>query len=281
MGALGLVGALGGGLLGGIGSIISANKQAEAERAAIAEQEREFNASQQFAQQQWNTTQANEAPFLRAGQGAVAQLSQLTSTPGQGLLTPWNQTFTAPTAQQAEQTPGYQFALNQGLQALDRGAAARGSILTGGTGEAEQQYGQGLASQTYQQTYNNALTQYQQAYNQFQQNQANQYNRLAGLAGTGQVTAGQLGNQAQGVTNTIANLGENTANQIGNYTQNLGSANASGYAGTFSNFGGALSNLGSYAQLSSLLNNTGAGSNYGPTNYPQSPDLLYDTSGNV
>ena len=271
--ALGIIGALGGGLLGGIGSIISANKQAEAERAAIAEQQREFNASQAFAKQQWDVTQANQAPFLKAGQGAVAQLSSLTSTPGQGLLTPWAGQFTAPTAEQAQQTPGYQFAFQQGLQALDRGAAARGNLLTGGTGEAEQQYGQGLASQTYQQTFNNALTQYQQAYNEFQQNQANQYNRLAGLAGTGQTTAGTLGNQAGGVTNTIANLGTQNASTIGNYLQNLGSANASGYAGAFNNLGGALTNAGSWASLQSLLQQPG-GSLPPIPNYPPSPDQV-------
>lgn len=282
MSALGIIGALGGGLLGGIGSIVSANKQAEAERAAISEQQREFNQSQQFAQNQWNTTQANAQPFLKAGQGAVAQLSDLTNTPGQGLLSNYSGSFTAPTAQQAQQTPGYQFTLNQGEQALDRGAAARGSLLTGGTGEAEQQYGQGLASQTYQQTYNNALTQYQQAYNQFQQGQANTYNRLAGLAGTGQVAAQTLGNQGAQASNTMVNLGENTANQIGNYTQNLGSANASGYAGAANNIGGALTNIGSYAQLSSLLNTPNSQSAIGgpgsalwnPSYMPSNPDTL-------
>ena len=276
MSALGIIGALGGGLLGGIGSIISANKQAEEERAALAIQQQEANNSLDFQKQEFNTQQANEQPFLKAGQGAVAQLSSLTNAPGQGLLANYPGSFTAPTAQQAQQTPGYQFTLQQGEQALDRGAAARGSVLTGGTGEAEQQYGQGLASQTYQQTYNNALTQYQQAYNQFQNNQANQYNRLAGLAGTGQVSAGQLGSTGQAAATNIGSINTNAGYQQGNTLQNLGSANASGYAGAFNNAGTALGNLGSYAQLSSLLNTPGGNTNADPypvSAYPTSPDL--------
>lgn len=47
--------------------------------------------------------------------------------------------------------PGYQFALNQGLQAIDRGAASRGLVTSGNTLNAEQQYGTGLANQYYQQ----------------------------------------------------------------------------------------------------------------------------------
>jgi hypothetical protein len=45
--------------------------------------------------------------------------------------------------------PGYQFQLDQGLQAIDRGAAARGMNTSGNLLTAEQQYGTGLANQSY------------------------------------------------------------------------------------------------------------------------------------
>jgi hypothetical protein len=48
-----------------------------------------------------------------------------------------------------ENTPGYQFSLQQGLQAVQRSAAARGTLLTGGTLQRLQQVGSGLASQNY------------------------------------------------------------------------------------------------------------------------------------
>lgn len=45
--------------------------------------------------------------------------------------------------------PGYQFQFDQGLQAIDRGAASRGMVTSGNTLNAEQQYGTGLADQSY------------------------------------------------------------------------------------------------------------------------------------
>lgn len=45
--------------------------------------------------------------------------------------------------------PGYQFQFDQGLQAIDRGAASKGMVTSGNTLNAEQQYGTGLANQSY------------------------------------------------------------------------------------------------------------------------------------
>jgi hypothetical protein len=45
--------------------------------------------------------------------------------------------------------PGYQFQMDQGLQAIDRGAAARGLSTSGNLLTAEQNYGTGLANQSY------------------------------------------------------------------------------------------------------------------------------------
>src|SRR5262245_20159718 len=46
-------------------------------------------------------------------------------------------------------SPGYTFALDQGLSAIDRGAAARGTLSSGGTRAAEQAYGANLANQEW------------------------------------------------------------------------------------------------------------------------------------
>jgi len=45
--------------------------------------------------------------------------------------------------------PGYQFALEQGIGAIDKSAAARGNLNSGATLKALQQYGQGMADQSY------------------------------------------------------------------------------------------------------------------------------------
>lgn len=50
-----------------------------------------------------------------------------------------------------EATPGYQFQLNQGQKALERTQAARGTLASGNALLEAQQFGQGLAQQTYNQ----------------------------------------------------------------------------------------------------------------------------------
>lgn len=65
-------------------------------------------------------------------------------------------TFTAPTAADMENDPGYQFRLSQGNQALNRGFAAGGTLLNGGTAKALARYNQDYASGEFQNVYNRA-----------------------------------------------------------------------------------------------------------------------------
>jgi hypothetical protein len=228
------------------------------------------------------STLAGLTPNISGGQQAAAGAGQNTGIdPATGFQTGagggygslsqgWNQEFQAPTAAQAAQTPGYQFALQQGQQALQNSAAAKGGLLSGNTAEALDQYSQGLADSNYQQTYNNALGQYQSAYNQFQNNQANTYNRLAGLAGTGQTAAGQLNSAGQSAAANIGNISQTAGQQIGQSAQNAGAATASGYAGVANALNGGISSATGSAQqgllLSSLLsNNSYAGTEANPS----------------
>lgn len=262
----------GGALIGAIGSNLAAGTQANAANAATAAQQTDQQASLAEQKREFDLNQANQAPFLKAGQGAVTQLSDLMNNGG---FPSWDKTFSAPTADQARQTPGYQFALQQGEGAIENSAAARGGLLSGNTLNAEQQYGQGLADTNYQQVYNNALQQYQQGYNQFQQNQSNQFNRLSTLAGGGQVAANQLGAQGQAASQNIANINSSAGQQIGQSLQNAGAATASGYVGTANAFGGGLSNI---SQLMMLKNQglLGGGSS-GGSGVPYNPDTgMYD-----
>lgn len=81
-----------------------------------------------------------------------------------------------------EKDPGYQFRMDEGARAVDSSAAARGGLLSGAALKAMQRYGQGFAS-----------NEYDNAYNRFTNDQGNRYNRLASMAGQGQV---QVGNSA-------------------------------------------------------------------------------------
>ena len=53
--------------------------------------------------------------------------------------------------------PGYDFQMDQGLQALDRGAASRGLLSSGNLIQAEQKFGSDLANQEYQKWVANLL----------------------------------------------------------------------------------------------------------------------------
>ncbi len=149
---------------------------------------------------------ANFQPYISGGTGAANILSNLLGTQGQGLLTPWNQTFTAPTAAQAEATPGYQFQLQQGLNAAQNSAAGQGSLLSGRTLAGLNNYAQGQASTNYQNVFNNSLTQYQSAYNTFLNNQQSQYSMLSGLSGEGLQAAGGAGQMMENMGGDQASL---------------------------------------------------------------------------
>lgn len=65
-----------------------------------------------------------------------------------------------PTMADAENDPGYQFALQQGSKALQMSAAARGHLLTGGTMKDIDKWGQDYATQRYGDVFNRNLTGY-------------------------------------------------------------------------------------------------------------------------
>lgn len=93
------------------------------------------------------------------------------------------------------QDPGYQFRLQEGQKALERSLAARGMGSSGAALKAAQEYGQGLADQTYQNAYNRWLQQQQQ-----------RYGMLSGQSGQGLNAAGQLA----GVYNDTGNINANS-----------------------------------------------------------------------
>lgn len=91
-------------------------------------------------------------------------------------LAPWTGTFSAPTIDQASQEPGFQFQLGEGLKALERSAAAKGTLLTGGTQKGLVGYANDAANTNYQDVYNRAYNEYEGGRNNFLTNEANRYN---------------------------------------------------------------------------------------------------------
>lgn len=98
------------------------------------------------------------------GAGSAASPSGTSTSSGGSGTAPASSAFGAfvpPDPSQTAQNPAYQFALAQGNQQIQNSAAARGTLLSGATAKALDQFGQGAASQYYQQDYNNALNAYQ------------------------------------------------------------------------------------------------------------------------
>ena len=197
-GGLAAAGALGSGYMSLQAAGNAANTEANAANQASALQYQEFLQEQQ-----------NEAPYLSAGTSALSTLqSKLPS-----LSAPF-------TMADFQADPGYQFTLQQGQQAINNSSAARGLVDSTGTMKDLAQFNQGAAS-----------TQYQNAYNNYVQNQNQTYNQLAGIAGIGQVaTAGS--NQA----------GQTMGAQVGANTTGAANAQAAGTIGTANAYGGAISN---------------------------------------
>jgi hypothetical protein len=249
-----------GGAIGGIGSLFGANKQAEAEQQALALQQQNIGKAINYQNQQFGIEQGALQPWMTAGGQGLSNLQQLLSMPGQGLLTPFTQQFNAPTAAEAAATPGYQFQLGQGQQAIQRSAAARGGLLSGGTEKALDQYSQGLAASNYQQVYNNAMQQYLNSYNIFQGNQSNEFNRLAALSGMGLQAGGELAGLAQSAADNASRTYLGGAAMQGQTLGNLGAAQASGIVGATNALSGGINNYGQLQMLQSIL---GGNSGYG------------------
>lgn len=122
-----------------------------------------------------NSSAAQYNPYIQNGQAAQKQLGNLNGLNGQAAATAAQQDW--------QNTPGYQFQLQQGLGALQNSAAASGGLLNGNTGQALINYGQNAANTQYQQYLSNL------------QNQAGQGAGAIGSQGQLQGQAAQLNAQ--------------------------------------------------------------------------------------
>jgi hypothetical protein len=127
------------------------------------------------------------------------------------------------------QSPAYQFRLNQGIGAIDAGAAAKGMLGSGNRMMELEQFGQGLASQEYD----------------------NQFNRLALLSGATTGSPAAAGSNLMEGLRTGYQMDQNRTSDIGRSLGMLGQGNllSSGLGA----MGGLLGRLGSGA--SSFLQN--------------------------
>jgi len=133
--------------------------------------------------------------------------AQMAKDPSNGYA---DQLKTLMTGQFSPNDPSYAWRFQQGQQAVERSAAAKGLLQSGNAAIELQQYGQGMASQEYGAQFNRTLSAMGASESAFQAS----YNRLAELAG---MTTGMQAN-SQNTNYNYSNLAERAQNnqqQIG------------------------------------------------------------------
>lgn len=242
-------GAVIGGVLSSQASQSAAQTQADAANNATAAQSAALQ--QQLALQQ---------PFTTAGTTAVNQLSAMTQ-PGGAATKDFKY---GPFRYTAD--PGYAFRLQQGLNAMNAIAAARGGLISGNALKAGQIYGQEMGSQEYQNSFNRYLQNYANAQNTFQLNRNNLLDPLKFLTNIGQA----------GASNQAANVGSFGSSQAAN-TIGAANAQAAGQVGSANAISNAIGQgIGGY-QMNQLINRSAY--NTAPsTSTVATPAPVYDYS---
>ena len=216
---------VGGAYLGSQASKKAGEQQAGAARDAAA-----------LSNEQFQQTREDQMPWLQAGGRALNKLESAVD------YTPFGM-------DQFKADPGYAFRLSEGQKALDRSAAARGGLISGGALKAATRYGQEAGSQEYT-----------NAFNRYQTERAAKLQPLQSLAGVGQTTAANLGT-----------AGAANANTMGNYLTGGAAASAAGTVGSANAFNQGVSSYLNYNQGNSLIN---------ALNKPRSTPATYNYYGN-
>lgn len=160
---------------------------------AVSAGKSQANAALQAGLQQANTALS---PYNTAGQGALGVVSNLSGANGPDAATAAMANF--------HTDPGYQFQLQQGLRAVDAGAASKGLLNSGATIKGEETFGSGLADQSF----------------------TNYYNRLFDLSKLGESAGHDIASASTGTASNIANVDTGAAGAqasiIGNTAKGLG-----------------------------------------------------------
>ena len=212
---------LGSSLVGANAATGAAKTQADAQMQA-----------NQLLNQQYQQQRADLQPFVSAGAGAQNQLLTYLGLPGGTQGANYGKYAKDFGMSDFVTDPGYAFRLSEGQKALDRSAAARGGLISGGALKAATRYGQDMGSQEYQ-----------NAYNRYQTNRANQLSPLFSLTGSGQASA-------SGQAAAAGNYGTQGAAGL----TNIGAANAAGTTAAANALAGGVTQYLNYSANQDLTN---------------------------
>lgn len=184
---------VGSAVVGGVASYQSGKAQKKAAKSAAASQEAIADENVALQRELANQQREDFAPWRDVGEQA---LNQMWAGVQSGAFEVGDIDVT--------KDPGYQFRMDQGIEALDKSAAARGRLLSGAQQKGVTDYSQNVASQEYANAYAREANE-----------KARKYNMLSGLSSGGQASAA---GQAQATSNL--------AGTTGNILSNLGTSQA-------------------------------------------------------
>lgn len=221
---------------GGLQKAAAAREQAKEVEAAAEQAAQSTELASDIQRQIFERQVALQEPWRQAGIGALNQ------------LIPLSQQYQPFGMQQFQQDPGYGFRLAEGMKALERGAAARGGLLSGAALKGIQRYGQDLASQEYQ-----------NAFNRYQAERQARLGPLQSLAGVGQTATQALGGYAGQMGQSLGNLAMTGAATRAQGGLSASDVRASQYGGIGSALGTALENPKVQNYLTKLFEGPGMG----------------------
>lgn len=223
-----------------IGGVMASNA---ASRAAST-QARAANQATALQREMYEKNLELQKPFYEAGLTGQNALLQYLGLGGDKTAANYGAGMKPFTGADLPTEPGYQFRLSEGINALNKTAAARGGMMSGAALKEAARYGQDYASNEY----NNAFNRYYTQRNQM-------LNPLQSLLGQAQTSAGNVGA-----------AGQNYATQAGQNMMGAANARASGYVGGANALNQALG--GAYRNYQALPSSSdpyayGAGNYYG------------------
>jgi hypothetical protein len=241
---------LGAGILGAgsslFGSSNAANAQREAAAASAAAQREAADKSIAAQREMFDIGRADLTPYREGGNVAQNQLMTLLGIGGDQNAQGYGKYARDFGMSDFTTDPGYQFRLEQGMNALNRSAAARGMGMSGANIKGATEYGQNLGSQEYQ-----------NAFNRYQTNRAAQLDPLFKLYSGGQASAAGSAAQAGALGSNLGNTYTNLGQGIAQAEVAGGNAQASGYLNQANAVTNALNQgMSSYAQ-NQYMNNLG------------------------
>lgn len=242
----------------GVGAVAAGYLASQGAQGAAQTQANAMNQATQAQEQMYNQQLGLNAPYRSAGQKDLQAIQGgLGTGPAVGGVPSgyFTHQFNASDLN-ANLAPNWKFQLQQGLGAMKNAENLSGGLLSGNALRSLNNYAQNFSGNAYQQAYDN-----------YTNNQANIYNRLAGIANmgmqSGMANATGSPQYAQGISSTI---------------QGAGTALGAGQAASANAMSGAAQGVGNAAFLGTVMN-TGSPATSATTYAPGMSQSWYGNQG--